>query len=295
MHRVLKHFLPLLLTAVLGVGSLLVSAVTLYVLCVSHWHGPFRDMWEIYPFLEKIIQHSWGWRDLWESYGYAHRLFIPRLLFIADYQFANATNHFLIAISLLCQLGIVTLFAKRLFAKYLLSFWQAGCLFFLVIIFQFSGTLLFNFLHTFDVQWFLCCFFVSAAFYMLTADHSIRHEYLLAISGILIVLACLNNVSAMAAWPVWGIFLYARISSMASRWILLLSAGVFIIAYGADVKASATSFFFTENIISVIVYFLLKFPLLYLANPVSNPDYLSLGMWGMVLVAIPVLLLTRFF
>lgn len=294
MNNTAFRFIPAFATVTMAIGCLVIVLSTLYVLVVSHWHGPFRDMWEIYPFLEKIIQDSWSLDDLWESYGYAHRLFIPRLLFIADYQFADASNHLLIAISLLCQTGICIMFARILFAQDSLAVWQRWCLFLLVMSFQFSGTLLFNFMHTFDVQWFLCCFFVTAALYLLTLQTSAQNAVMLAISGMLILLACLCNFSAMAIWPVWMFFVCIRPASAMYRWTLLALAVIFIAMYATGVRSASPDALGSVNILVAATYFLFQFPLLYLGNPVSNPDYLPFGGWVVVLVSIPLLLLVRF-
>lgn len=294
MNKLLARSFPALFTGLLGGVCLAVVCITLYVLSVSHWHGPFRDMWEIYPFLEKVIQHSWGWDDLWESYGYAHRLFIPRLLFVADYQFADASNHLLIGVSLLCQAGIIALFARILFVQYSIPLWQRGCLLLLVIICQLSGTLLFNLMHTFDVQWFLCCFLVTAAFYILTVKTPAQGVIWLAVSGVFIVLACLCNFSAMAAWPVWMCVVYFRMASLVQRGIFFLAALVFMAIYATGIRSVGLDVIAYGNIPLTITYFLLQFPLLYLANPLSDPDYLPFGIWAIVLVIIPLLLLLRF-
>jgi len=294
MKKVPTCSLPVLLTAALGACCLTVTLTTLYVLSLSHWHGPFRDMWEIYPFLEKIVHRSWLWSDLWESYGYAHRLFIPRLLFVADYVVSDANNHLLIAVSVLCQIAICVLFARVLFSVVSLSLWQRWCLFLLVVTFQFSGTLLFNFMHTFDVQWFLCCFFITAAFYLLTLKNRAQSVALLALSGVLIGLACLCNFSAMAAWPLWIFFGYIRLDSLTHRGIFFLTAIIFIAVYAIGIRSTGVDALGSVNILAAAAYFLFQFPLLYLGNPVSNPDYLPFGGWSVVFVIIPFLLLLRF-
>jgi hypothetical protein len=294
MNGVMSRSLMFLWVILLAAGGFAVTLTTFHVLLVSHWEGPFRDMWEIYPFLVKISQNSWEWSDLWESYGYAHRLVIPRLFFIADYQFSDANNHLLITLSLLCQLGIVGLFGRALFAQSSLSLWERWCLFLVIIIFQFSGTLLFNFMHTFDVQWFLCCFFVATALFLLALKTSGRDVIFLVISGMFIALGCLSNFSAMAAWPVWMFFVFYRAISKWYRWALLSLSIAFIAVYATGIKSSTIDAVGAVNILAASTYIFLKFPLLYLGNPVSDPDYLPFGNWAAILVAIPLLLLLRF-
>lgn len=294
MNKRFAPVFPALVTALLALTCLTITLITLYVLWVSHWHGPFRDMWEIYSFLEKIVQHTWSWNDLWESYGYAHRLLIPRLLFVADYTFADASNHLLITVALLCQIGICIVFARVLFAQSALLLWQRWSLFLLVASFQFSGTLLFNLMHTFDVQWFLCCFFVTTSFYLMTVEDFGKHSVWLAGSGILIVLACLSNFSAMAAWPVWMLFVFFRSDSIVRRSVPILVAMLFIAVYAVGIRSAGADAFASVNLLVRAVYFLVLFPLMYLGNPVSDPDYLPFGAWAMILVVAPLILLVHF-
>ena len=265
-----------------------VLCVTLAVLGAAHWHGPFRDMWEIYPFLQKIAEGSWGVVDLWESYGHSHRLFIPKLLYIADYHFAAASNHLLIAVSLLCQVGICCLFGRMLYSIQGMALAHKHLLLAFVVTSQFSATLLFNFMHTFDVQWFLTCFFVTLAVFCLWADAASRWPSAL-LAMLCILMACLCSFSAMAAWPLWLLFLWQRQQGSLVPWCkrygwMLLLASAFIGLYAMDMRAEGARLLGQGNTWHSLFYLFIQFPLLYLANPVSDPDYFAWGPWGALLL-----------
>ncbi len=301
MNNRLQQYIPTVISALLCVCALGITVLTLYVLVISHWHGPFRDMWEIYPFLQKIIAGTWTLNDLWESYGYAHRLFLPRLLFIADHQYFDANNHLLIAVSVTCQLLICGLFALLLWREDSISLAMKYGLIAIVVCLQFSATLLFNFMHTFDVQWFLCCFFIVFSFYILSrfsSDSYVPYEKstaaCLIVSGFLIAAACLNNFSAMAAWPIWFLFAFEKLKNLKFKIIVLSPILLFIAFYVYGIRSDAANHGIFINGFMLLPYILVIFPFVYLSNPLSDGDFISLG-YGSAIVVIPAMfMLARF-
>jgi hypothetical protein len=281
--------------------AVVVPVLTIYVMGTSHWHGPFRDMWEIYPFLQKIIAHSWTFGDLWESYGYSHRLFIPRLLFIADHRWFDASNHLLISVSVLCQGLTCAVFARVLWRESGLSLAERTCLLCMVIALQSSGTLLFNFMHTFDVQWFVCCTCVVMACYFLSrlpqrektlqvgghCNQTTRKDLLCA--GCFVVLACLNNFSGMVAWPIWFVFCWKFSRGPAIKLILMALSAAFIFCYLQGVHGAGIDYPATRSAWKMIAYLLVVFPSIYLVSPLADRDFLPFGNAALVLI-VPVFL-----
>jgi hypothetical protein len=274
---------------------------TLYTLGIAHWHGPFRDMWEIYPFLEKIITGTWTLRDLLESYGYSHRLFIPKLLFVADHQLFNATNHLLIIVSIICQILICILVSLLLWRDSSISLLEKYVLTSILICLQFSGTLLFNFMHTFDVQWFLCCFLVVAAFYQLSylsSDAQMMTDTLgtwyLLTSGLLIAAACLSNFSGMAAWPIWLLLVFSRPKNLKLKISLAIMSILFIGFYASGIRSGNIPHDNIVGLLESFAYFFVTFPLLYLSNPLSDTDLFPFGYFSALLVIPALYILVKF-
>ena len=255
------------------------ALLTLLVLTVSHWHGPFRDMWEIYPFLQKIVEHSWGWQDLWEAYGYSHRLVIPRLLFAADYSWSAANNHLLISISIVCQALIIFLLSRTIIADQDRSAAERGLFIAVFILFQLSGTLLFNLLHTFDVQWFLVCFFVVFSCKLLVdaaEPISLRGKYTkLTLAFVFSLAACGCNFSAMAIWPIFIYFSFRAVGRVVGVYLLLLA--IFLGCYSQGVHSELFGNMYWQDAGKLLVYLAAYFPAFYLSNPLSNPHYLAGG------------------
>jgi len=253
-------------------------------------------MWEIYPFLQKIIAGTWNSGDLWESYGYSHRLFIPRLLFIADHDYFSANNHFLIFVSIVCQILICAVFALLLWRENTLSLLEKYGLIAIVVSLQFSGTLLFNFMHTFDVQWFICCLFIVLAFYHLSVFPSSEKYFLYGFlnSGFFIILACLCNFSAMAAWPIWIALVVLKINNKNHKITLAFVAILFISLYVVGIRSAPVA---QENIFEWLKYFsyiFVMFPFVYLSNPLSDIEFFPIGYMAAFLVIPALYFLIKF-
>lgn len=261
---------------------------TLYTIYLNYWYGPFRDMWEVFPFLVDAVESRWNWQDLWVLYGMAHRLVVPKLLYIADYQWFDGSNHLLIAISLLCQVLISLLLVSALLKRGQTFYRWSGAA--ILICLQFSCTLMFNFLHTFDVQWFTCCLFLVLCFYCLLAAQ--RHTGPVALCSLAFgILAATSNFAGMAFWPVWVVLLFKGEFSWRARVLALLVSLFFIFFYVqgmSGVSASATDEPFFHLLLAGFSLFL--FPLLFMASPLSE-SYPVAG----ALFSLPALLILAIF
>ncbi len=282
----------LLLPVVLLVALLTVFC-TMTVLIKAHWYGPFRDMWEIYPFLVRIVDGTWTWSELWQLYGGSHRLFIPKLLFIADYYFVDANNHLLITVSVLCQVIICFLFARLIFASDGLQRTTQWILLLCVVSLQFSATLLFNFMHTFDVQWFTCCVSVALAFYLLAINEKPGPEHFF-ISGLCIVVASLSNFSGVVAWAIWAVLLWFALPDIKQRIGLSVLALIFLAAYAEGMMSAGMAVEGVGQWLRYLFYLVVYFPGYYLSNPLSSPDFYGQGVIGCLMVGLVLLLLIHF-
>lgn len=65
--------------------------------------GPYNDYWVDIWNVEKAWQGLLSFNDLINAHNNAHRIFIPRLIFILDYYFFNGTNLLIVVVCLLCK------------------------------------------------------------------------------------------------------------------------------------------------------------------------------------------------
>jgi hypothetical protein len=188
--------------------ALLLVSASLYTLWVSIWWGPFRDMWEALPFIEKAMSGQASWVDYWEQYGFSHRPWVSRWFWVADCRWFACSNQLLIGVSLACQVGIgwavwrilnMDPYTDRLTRLAVLP----G-----VLLCLFSVTQVFNFLHTFDVQWFLTVLGVTWSVERVLAGRAEQSIWALIIAWLCLFFGSLNNFSALVMWPVQGFFLY---------------------------------------------------------------------------------------
>ena len=81
----------------------------LFYTLTSYWPGPFHDYWFEIPRIEDFFNQHLSWHELVSAHANAHRLVIPRLVFIADYVFFDGGNQFVVMASILCKLVMLLL------------------------------------------------------------------------------------------------------------------------------------------------------------------------------------------
>jgi len=134
----------------------------LFFTLTSYWPGPLHDYWFEIPKIQDFMDHHLSWNELVTAHANAHRLVIPRLLFIADYVFFHGTNKLIVIIAILCKLSMLVLlniFIKNetLKIKLILN----------VLIFStiFNAINIMNILNSSNVQWDLMALFSCLAIY----------------------------------------------------------------------------------------------------------------------------------
>lgn len=190
--------------------TLIWAGVTLWLAWRLQWSGPFRDLWEVMPLIEKTFAGEWHWPDFWAAYGGAHRLVIPRFLFAVEYRFFGGENRFILLVSLGCQLLTAALLWLRLRQTWpqqpTLQTLGAAC----ILLTLFCGTQLFNFNYSYDTQWFQAILFSVIALLLATsptlANTPKRH-----LSGMMLaaLLASLSNMAGLLVWPVLALTVFA--------------------------------------------------------------------------------------
>jgi hypothetical protein len=133
------------------VGTLLTFCVAVYE---GLYYGPFKDMWWMMPMVERYFSGQLSWQELLDVHGGAHRLLIPKLLFLMEYGIFSGTNRFLVGTSLCVQAVAFGIWFSRVRSMP----WSRSIKLFvwgLLLLVSFSGMQLENVLYTFDCQWFL--------------------------------------------------------------------------------------------------------------------------------------------
>lgn len=154
------------ITPLYGLAALVSCLFVIYCVVISWYAGPFRDLWVDFDVLRPLLDGQGDISSLFALHGGAHRLAVPRLFFLAEYQLFSGTNIFLISVSVLAQLSVVILIWRLLRNEHHLSSSQRWLIVAMTVLLMFNGTQLENFLYTFDMQWFLTA---AAAIWALAA------------------------------------------------------------------------------------------------------------------------------
>jgi len=141
------------------------SVTFLWLVLGNFWPGPLFDYWVDIPLIEKSFNHELAFSDLVSAHNNAHRILIPRLLFILDYHFFLGTNVLLITVSMLCKLATIFLFNVILKDRSLLERLLLNALIFSAVL---NAGNIYNILFNFDIQWDLVTFFACCSLFFYT-------------------------------------------------------------------------------------------------------------------------------
>lgn len=217
-------------------GSLAIGVAifSLYLTITLYWQGPFRDLWEFVDDIEQQFQGQWPMHYLLEAYGGAHRIFLPKLIFFADYYWLGGRNHLTIITSLLCQLAYLGVIIIHLREQASFSNSEriitAAC-FALAL---FSTTQVNNFLYAMDVQWYMSNIFGLASLGILASQPRLPSQWF----GVLLfgIAAALCNFTGLMALPVAALVLLLSRSPMPLRWPLIFAIAALCLLYVAHEK-----------------------------------------------------------
>ncbi len=139
--------------SLLAGGFVVVS--TLLFICENHFVGPVRDFWHIVPLLERFDRGEGTFALLARLHG-GHRLLVPRLLYLAEYELFDGRNLFLVGVGVALQGVLAAVVARAVWAERrrsgaALTAFGLG----LVAMLAFSATQLENFVRPWNVHWFL--------------------------------------------------------------------------------------------------------------------------------------------
>jgi hypothetical protein len=139
--------------SLLAGGFVVVS--TLLFICEDHFVGPVRDFWYIVPLLERFESGGGAFAALAALHG-GHRLLVPRLLYLAEYELFDGRNLFLVSLGVALQLVLAAIVARAVWVERRRSApAPTGFGLGLVALLAFSATQLENFVRPWNVHWFL--------------------------------------------------------------------------------------------------------------------------------------------
>ena len=207
------------------------SLCFLFSVFANYWPGPFVDYWIDIPNVEKYFNGTLTWHDLVSAHANVHRLFIPRLLFIMDYQFFAGTNTLLIGASLLCKGATLVFFNDLIKDQDRRTKWLLNILIFAAIL---NAANLSNVLHNSNMQWDLVSVFSCFAIYFYNQYTCASSPPKAVALGLAFFCFACGFLSQAGALPVLFVFIF--ISLLNKRWTesilgFIFMAGVFYLTF----------------------------------------------------------------
>jgi hypothetical protein len=191
----LTHAEKIICGFAIALGLYFVAAFVMQV-WGNDWPGPLFDYWIDIPLIEKAYQHTLTFNDLASAHNNAHRILIPRLLFILDYRFFSGTNTLLVMVSVLCKIATLLLFCILLEGQARIARAVLGALACAAI---FNAGNVYNVLFNFDIQWDLVSVFACYSIYFYV--QTLRNENRIVSRGLaytFLLLAFFSHAGALS-------------------------------------------------------------------------------------------------
>ena len=278
-----RQWINVLCVSVWGVIALWITFSFMVAVSSGLYHGPFKDMWWMMPLVEDVYSGHARFQDFMAVHGGAHRLAIPRILYLLDFIFFSGSNRFLVVVSLLAQCVAFVVWFLQIRALKLARI-RKLFLWGLVLLVCFSGIQIENVLYTFDCQWFLANTFSLLALVYLVKDltlPSVVHNRLLVFFfGICASFCSFLGVCVLVLAAV--ISLYARRQD-GHVWLQTCFILVFVIWYVSGFESNAFAVFDGMPVSTpfvaagVFTLRLLQWTLIYIGSPLTR-DVQWLGM-----------------
>ncbi len=268
-----------------------ITVFSLYLTLALQWDGPFRDLWEFVDDIERQFNGDWSLTYLLEAYGGAHRIFLPKLVFYADYAWFGGRNGLTIAVSLLCQCAYLAILLRVLRTQATFSTAERTLLASGFVLALFSTGQVNNFLYAMDVQWYMSNLFGLVALAALSQHPAATRWWLVLLAG---TAAALCNFTGLMALPVAILVLLA--TGQWQRWPLLLALVTLCVLYVHHEKneqqvvfsalrqsetLKTTLFIMLDTVMKMVPYILR-----YLASPLSREWPVAGGMLSLTGIAV---------
>lgn len=150
------------LYASVGLLCLYFLVTFLFYTLTSYWPGPFHDYWYEIPRIQDFFDKHLSWHELVTAHANAHRLVIPRLVFIGDYVLFNGGNQLIVIVSVLCKVSMLILLNVVIKNENVKTKVLLNALIFATV---FNAINITNILNSSNVQWDLMALFSCLAIY----------------------------------------------------------------------------------------------------------------------------------
>lgn len=194
-----KYLFPV--TALFCMVFALVFVVSMLVTC---WPGPYNDYWADIWTLHHALTEGIHLPELITAHNNAHRILIPRLLFILDYQWFQGSNLLILLVGLACKTMLLALLNIIIRHQSLTTRLLLNLVFFAALL---NTNNLYNILYSSNIQWDLMLVFSLLAIYCHTRamdKHPAQLCWLVTAYGCM-VLGVLSHAGTLAVLPVFGL------------------------------------------------------------------------------------------
>lgn len=204
-------------------GAFAISFVM--ILVTTCWPGPYNDYWADIWTLHKALTEGIDLADLVTAHNNAHRILIPRLLFILDYQWFQGTNLLILLTGITCKIATLVLLNRIIRDQSPAFRLGLNTIFFAAVL---NSNNLYNILYSSNIQWDLMLVFSLLAIYChtLALDGNHLHARWLLIAYLFLLLGLLSQAGALAVLPVFWLICFLHRNTKTLLGSLLLSAGV---------------------------------------------------------------------
>jgi hypothetical protein len=243
--------------------------------------GPGFDYWVgALPMLQSAFDGPWQWSMLWYEHAGAHRLLVPRLLFLLEWLCGDFRNQWLLGFSWAALLGSAWIMARAVWAEKIFDATARWICLLLITLGLGSAHHLNVMVYSFNQQWttglLLCLLSIKAVIDCCSCTDRRQRIVLIAIALLTSTLLALTTFSLPAILLVW----LALCWMLRIRWQITVAISALLIlaciAYISTLSLMAT---LTDNKVAIenpalffiqAVFILIVSSLRYLGSPLAE-------------------------
>jgi len=202
----------------------------LVCLLITCWPGPYNDYWADIWTLHKALTEGIDLAELITAHNNAHRILIPRLLFVLDYQWFQGTNLLILLTGLACKAAILVLLNRMVCDQSVAIRLLLNTIFFAAF---FSTNNLYNILYSSNIQWDLMLVFSVFAIYAYVknlANETYRIFWFIA-AYLFTALGLLSHAGTLAVLPVFWLISILHRDIKTLVFSLLAAACIFYLTF----------------------------------------------------------------
>jgi hypothetical protein len=214
----------------IAIFCLCFALVFIFSLLVTCWPGPYNDYWADIWTLQKALTEGIDLVELMTAHNNAHRILIPRLLFVLDYQWFQGSNTLILVAGLISKLLTLLLLNRMIRDQTLSVRLLLNALFFAAIL---NTNNLYNILYSSNIQWDLMLLFslLAMACHIRAMDHPSLNPRWLVAAYAFTLLGLFSHAGALAVLPVFCLMslLHRNITGFVMS--LLAATGIFYLTF----------------------------------------------------------------